>query len=305
MDEITSLRVFLEVARRKSFARTAEHFGMSPAAVSKHLAALERSLQTRLMNRTTKQMSLTPAGEQVIESATAVLSELEHMHRTVADLSRELSGTVRVGVAPYFGAHRLVPVVASFSRQYPDVKFSVTLLSKQRIEAFVSEGLDIGVVMTPRLQDASHGAHELAVLPQVLVAAPAYLRAAPALRVPADLAQHACLVNVYKTATGTWRFGGAAGATTVRVDGPLRSNYADALKQAAVSGMGISMHPRYLVAEELAKGVLQEVLPDYPPEALTAYAIFSTRGAMPARVRAFLDYLRQWAGTHGNWPMEG
>lgn len=302
MNEVTAMRVFLEVARRKSFVRASEHFNISPAAASKYVSWLERSLGARLLNRTTKQMSLTPAGEQVIESANDVLQGIEDMKQAVKGLSSGLDGVVRVGVAPYFGAHRFVPIVAAFCKQYPDIKIDISILSRQRIDAFVSEGLDFGIVISPTLPDASHVAYMLGRLPQVIVAAPSYLRDKEPITRVQDLARHDCLINVYKSSAGTWRFESDDGLITVRVKGPLRSNIGEILKQAAVEGMGISIHPLYMVADELKNDQLEMVLAGAQPEMLHIHAIYSKLGAVPKRARAFLEFMKCWMQQHPEWP---
>jgi len=302
MNEVTAMRVFIEVARRKSFVRASEHFNISPAAASKYVSWLERTLGARLLNRTTKQMSLTPAGEQVIESANDVLRGIEDMKQAVKGLSSGLDGVVKVGIAPYFGAHRFVPIVAAFCKQYPDIQVAISILSRQRIDAFVSEGLDFGIVSSPTLPDASHVAYMLGRLPQVIVAAPSYLRHNEPVKRAQDLAQHDCLINVYKSSTGTWRFESDDGPITVRVKGPLRSNIGEILKQAAVEGMGISIHPLYMVADELKSGKLEMVLADAHPELLHIHAIYSKQESVPQRARAFLEFMKCWIQEHPEWP---
>ncbi len=301
MDEITPIRVFLEVARRQSFTGTAEHFGLSISAISKHVATLEKSLNARLLNRTTKTMSLTRAGSLVVERGTAVVRDLANMRASVAGLNGDISGVVRVGAAPYFGAQRITPLIASFCEQHPAIQVTLTLLSHRRVGDFVKEGLDVGIINSPDLQDATHSAYTITNMPQVLVASPSYQKRAGRIQTPSDLAKLNCLVNSYKSPTGTWRFNGPQGEVTVTVQGNFRSIYGDCLKVAAVHGMGISMHPRYMVAKELAQGELVQLLPDFEPEMLHVFALFASGGLIPQSVRTFLDFLRQWGRENPNW----
>lgn len=294
MDDVTSLRIFLEVARRQSFSATADHFGISRSAVSKHVASLERDLKARLLNRTTKQMHLTRAGAFVAERGPEVLMSLDDLKGAVGALTGEVSGLIRVGAAPYFGSHRLVPMIASFCREYRDVQISLTLLSQSRIEDFVGTGLDVGVVNSSSLPDMTHSAYTVADMPQATVASPGYLKTAPALEKPEDLVRHECLVNSFKSQTGTWRFTANDDQTSVRVRGRFRSSYGDSLKHAAVHGMGVSVHPRYMVEEELRSGSLVEVLPAFAPEMLRVYALYSGRGRIPQHVRVFIESMRKW-----------
>ncbi len=294
MDDITPLRIFLEVARRQSFTAAAEYFGLSPSAVSKQVATLERLFQARLLNRTTKKMHLTRAGAFVVQKAPEILQGLEDLQETVLGLTGDVTGLVRVGAAPHFGAQRLTAMIAAFSRQYPNIQVSLTLLSKHRIEDFVEVGLDVGVLNSSSLPDMTHSAYTITDMPQVAVASPAFLAGRPPLRSPADLADCDCLVNTYKSPTGSWRFTGPDGPQSVRVRGRMVASYGEALKMAAVHDMGVSVHPRYMIANELANGSLVQVLPDYEPEMLKVYALYASRGRIPRRVRVFIDFMRQW-----------
>lgn len=301
MDELRCLRTFLEVARRNSFAGAAQHFGVSRASVSKQIAWLEKSFNTKLINRTTKQMGLTRAGMKVLENASSLIEHYELLHESVNNLSGEISGEIRIGVPPSFGTRRMLPVISEFLDQYPEVTFSVTLLTVRKQETFVQQGLDVGIIIVPVLRDSSHVAISLAQAPQALVASPSYLAAHPPLRTPQDLLGRNCLINLNKSPTGGWTLVGPEGPITVKVSGSLKSDFGDSLKDAAIAGMGISMHPYYMIAEEIESGLLQVVLPDFPPTSLDIYAIYSSRKNMPVRLRLFLDFLREWAARPKTW----
>ncbi|MET4579215.1 LysR family transcriptional regulator [Ottowia thiooxydans] len=304
MDELMSLKVFLEVARRRSFARTADHFGLSPASVTKHVAFLERTLTARLLNRTTKQMSLTLAGEQVVELGESVVGQLETMRSRVAELSQDITGEIRIGVAPSFGSNRLTHVLAEFCRLHPDIRITLILLTHRKEETFINEGLDVGIIIGTSLKDASHKAIKLADVPQVLVASPEFAARHADLKTPADLAQVNCLVNTTKAPTGLWHFLGPSGPITQRVQGNMQSNFGYVLAESAAAGMGISMHPLYMISDELESGALVTVLPDYAPEPLQIFAIYSSRASIPLRVRTLLDFLRSWARDRPEWPIK-
>lgn len=293
--------MFVEVARRNSFAGAAQHFGVSRATCTKQVAWLERSLGVKLLNRTTKQLGLTPAGLQVLENGLELLKRYDDLRESVLDLSRDVSGVVRVGVPPAFGTQRLLPVIYEFHERYPDVQIALSLLTVRKQETFVEQGLDVGIIIVPVLKDASFIAIPLAQAPQALVASPAYLAKTGPLAHPSDLQHCKCLVNWNKSPTATWNFKGPEGPGSVRVQGPLRSDFGDALKEAALAGMGISMHPYYMVAEKIERGELQVVLPDYVPSGLDVYAIYSSRKNLPMRVQVFLEFLKEWAKTPKSW----
>jgi len=301
VDQLSCLRMFLEVARRNSFAGAAQHFGVSRATCTKQVAWLERSLGVKLLNRTTKQLGLTPAGLQVLENGTDLLQRYDDLRESVHDLSHDVAGVVRVGVPPAFGTQRLLPVIGGFHERYPDVQIALSLLTVRKQETFVEQGLDVGIIIVPVLKDASFIAIPLAEAHQALVASPAYLAAQAPIRHPRDLQHCKCLVNWNKSPTATWNFTGPEGPVSVRVQGPLRSDFGEALKEAAMAGMGISMHPYYMIADEIERGDLQVVLPEYVPSGLDVYAIYSSRKNLPMRVQVFLEFLKEWARTPKSW----
>lgn len=197
--------------------------------------------------------------------------------------------------------HHLTPLVLGFTAQHPDIQ---VLLSLDDGSAnLIAQGLDLSIRIAPGLQDSSCVAQPLTKAPQALVAAPAYLEVHGTPRSPAELARHGCLVHTLKSPTGIWRFTGPEGEVSVRVRGPLCSNFGEPLQNAAVLGQGISMHPYYMVAEDLAAGRLRPVLPQYRPMELDIYAIFSSRQNLPVRVRRFVDYLKDWAKTPPPWAL--
>ena len=303
MDRLRSMQVFLEVARRGSFAGAAQHLGMSRASVTKQVAALERTLGARLLNRTTKSVALTGAGRTALEGAKLLVQRFEQIEAEVRDSVRSPKGVVRMGTPPAFGARHLVPLIMAFAESHPDIQVALTL--DVGSTDVIAEGLDLSVRIAPSLPDASYIAQPLARAPQVLVAAPAYLarRGVPAS--VAQLARHNCLVHSLKSPTSIWRFSGPAGSASVRVRGTLFSNFGEALKEAAVLGCGIALHPYYMVSTELAEKKLVAVLPRWEPEAYEISVIYSSRQNLPARVRRFVEFLKEWAQARPDWPARG
>src|SRR5262245_32417837 len=261
MDRLRCMQVFTELARDGSFTGAARRLGMSKASVTKHVAWLEQSLRARLLHRTTKQVGLTDAGLTTLRSASALLERYEAIENDVRDSVREPRGVIRIGTPPSFGAHHLVPLVAAFSRLHPDIQVAMAL--DDGSANLIAQGLDLSVRIAPALQDASYIAQPLTKAPQVLVASPAYLKRHGAPQSLADLARHNCLVHSLKSPTGLWRFSGPEGEASVRVRGSITSNFGETLQNAACAGHGISMHPYYMVSEDLAAGRLQPVLTQY------------------------------------------
>ncbi len=298
MDRLRCLQVFSEVARSQSFVRAAWKLAISKATVTKHVAWLENSMGSQLLNRNSKQVTLTDAGLRVLESAQDLLERYERLETDVRDSVHLPRGSIRVGTPPAFGIHHLMPVVARFGERYPDIETTV-VLDDGRMD-LLAESLDLSIRIAPQLEDAAYIAVPLMKAPQVLVAAPAYLARAGRPKTPQDLQRHNCLVHTIKSSSSHWRFEGEP-AQEVRVSGTVRSNIGEALKKSAMLGTGISLHPYYMVSQELQAGTLEVVLPKYTPQELDIYSVFSTRRNMPARVRVLLEFLKGWAAHPPPW----
>ena len=294
MDRLSYIQVFVEVARARSFTAAARHLGMSRAAVTKHVAALERLMDAQLLSRSTQHVGLTEAGARLLDGGARLLGEFEALEAGVRDAVSEPRGLVRVGTPPAFGAAHLVPAVAAFTARQPQI--SVSLLLDDGTGDLVRDGLDMSLRIAPALRDASYIARLLLEVPQLLVASPAYIEAHGMPREPAELTRHNCLVHALKAPTDTWHFGRVA----VRVRGSTRSNFGEALRSAALLGYGIAMHPIYMVDEDLREGRLRRVLPDWEPTRLRIYAIYPRRDA-PARVRSLIDFLGDWLPREARW----
>ncbi len=293
------MEVFIEVARDGSFTGAARRLGISKAGVTKHVAWLEKSLGARLLNRTTKQVGLTEAGASALRSGRQLLERYEEIETDLGGSLRQPRGVIRLGTPPSFGAQHLAPLIASFVRRYPDIQ--VAMMLDDGTANFIALGLDLSIRIAPPLEDASYVALPLTKALQVLVASPAYLARRGTPREPAQLAQHNCLVHSLKSPTNRWHLVGPDGPVSVRVRGSLYSNLGEALKHAALLGQGISLHPYYMVSEELAAGTLRVVLPEYAPVGLGIYLIYSPRQTLPLRVRALVEFLKDWAKVPPKW----
>ncbi|MEI7783106.1 MAG: LysR family transcriptional regulator [Betaproteobacteria bacterium] len=300
MDRLRCLQVFAEVARSQSFVRAAWKLSVSKATVTKNVAWLENSMGSQLLNRSSKQVTLTDAGLRVLESAQELLDRYERLEADVRDSVHLPRGSIRVGTPPAFGIHHLMPVVSGFGERYPDIETTV-VLDDGRMD-LLAEGLDLSIRIAPQLQDAAYIAIPLMKAPQVLVASPAYLARAGLPKDIQDLKRHNCLVHTLKSSAGYWRFEGSP-RQEVRVRGTVRSNIGEALKMSALWGAGIALHPYYMVSNELSSGALQVVLPEFIPEELDIYVVFSTRRNMPVRVRALLEFLKAWAAKPPPWAL--
>lgn len=300
MDKLKAIEVFIEVAQGLSFSGAAQRLGMSKGNVTKHIAWLEQSLGVQLLTRTTKSVSLTESGLSLLENGRELLDRVDSIDAAVRQSVKEPKGMLRLGAPPSFGAFHLVPIITAFSSAHPDIQV-VLYLDDGRTD-LVAEGLDMSVRIATSLKDTSQVAQRLAVVPQLLVASPDYLKRRGTPQTIADLAAHECMVHALKSPTNIWTFMGDAQAegapnsmkSTVRVHGTIRANYGEPLRHAALLGHGISMHPTYMVMQDLQEGRLVSVLPQFRPVGVDIYAVFPSRKNMPVRVRTFLDFLRQW-----------
>jgi DNA-binding transcriptional LysR family regulator len=303
MDRLQCLEIFAEVARRGSFTATAQHFSMSKSTVTKHVAWLERSLGVRLLIRTTKDVALTDAGARLLHGSVPLIDRYDEITSEVRDSVSATRGVVRMGVPPSFGTRHLLGVVLQFMARHPDIEIELDLDDTRG--SLISERFDATIRIAPRLDDASHIAQSLLKAPQALVASPEYLREAGTPADIRDVSLHRCLVNTQKSPTSIWRFSEAGREIPVRVQGSLRSNYGEMLQQACLRGQGLSVHPHYMVQDDIAAGRLVHLLPHTPPSCLDIYVIYPVRDNMPRRVRVFLDFLREWACAPPSWSGAG
>jgi DNA-binding transcriptional LysR family regulator len=300
MDKLKAIEVFIEVAQGLSFSGAAQRLGMAKGNVTKHIAWLEQSLGVQLLTRTTKSVSLTESGLSLLENGRELLDRVDSIDAAVRQSVKEPKGMLRLGAPPSFGAFHLVPIITAFSSAHPDIQV-VLYLDDGRTD-LVAEGMDMSVRIATSLKDTSQVAQRLAVVPQLLVASPDYLKRRGTPQTIADLAAHECMVHALKSPTNIWTFMGDAQAvgavtsskSTVRVHGTIRANYGEPLRHAALLGHGISMHPTYMVMQDIHDGRLVSVLPQFRPVGVDIYAVFPSRKNMPVRVRTFLDFLRQW-----------
>lgn len=299
MDRLRAIEVFSEVARGRSFSAAALRLGMAKGNVTRHVKWLEESLGAQLLTRTTKSVSLTEAGLRLLETGQDLLDRFDTVEAAVRGAVRSPKGVIRIGTPPSFGAAHLVPLVTSFSAMHPDIQFAIHLDDGRADVA--GEGLDLSLRIAPALKDTSLVAQKLGSVPQLLVAAPSYLAARGEPQTLQALSQHDCLLNALKSPTSFWTFSGPQGKQSVRVSGPMRANFGEPLRHAALLGYGISLHPDYMVARDIQEGRLRVVLAACPPTGLDIYVVYPSRRNMPGRVRLFLEFLRERFEDAAEW----
>jgi len=289
MDRLQSMRVFSKVVELGSFARAAQQLEMSNAVVTRYVADLESHLGTRLLNRTTRSLSLTDAGESYLQRCQQILADLDEAESVVTARSQSLAGTLRLVTPVMFGLHLLPDLMARFQRQYPDVVFDV-LLSDRNVD-IVEEGRDMAVM----LSDLGLGSHlvarPLVSAEIVLCASPGYVRAHPPVRHPRELSHHSCIAMRPSTQETEWTLSGPEGEITVPIRASLLCSNAELAHQAVLADMGVAMLGWYVARPQIEAGRLVHVLPQYQLPRRDVSLVYPSRKFLPTKVRAFLDFL--------------
>jgi DNA-binding transcriptional LysR family regulator len=291
MDRFAAMRVFTQVVDSASFAKAADRLGVSTSAASRQVADLEAHLQTRLLNRTTRRVSLTESGRSFYERAVQVLADLDEAEREASRAAVLPRGTIRLTAAVTFGVRHLGPLVAAFLGRYPSVALDVSL--SDRIVDLVEEGFDLGVRIGA-VGTESLAARKLGETRLVVCASPDYLAAHGTPQVPEDLAGHNCFTYEYVSPRDQWRFREASGRErSVRVKGSLHSNNGELHAEAAAGGVGIAFEPDMIVMPYVRAGRLVPLLEDFLPPPMPIYAAYPSRKHLSAKVRVFVDFLAE------------
>lgn len=291
MNAFSDLAFFSLLHKHGSLVAAAQQLGVTPPAVSKRLAAIERRLGVRLLQRTTRRISLTPEGETYLVEGARVLEELETLERTVVGSRAVPKGLLRVCATLGFGRKHVAPALSKFARSFPDVEVQLQLTD--RPVNLVEQGYDLQLRFGD-LPDARLTARLLARNRRVLCASPAYLRRAGQPASPRELAQHACLfIRESEETFGTWHLRAGTRSETVKVRGPLASNDGECVLGWALDGHGILMRAEWDVARYLRSGQLVQVLPQYDTPGADVYAVYPQRFQLTARVRSFVDFLSE------------
>ena len=292
LDRVTGMQVFARVAALGSFSAAGRALGLSQTGVTKHVAALEARLGTRLLHRTTRRLTLTETGRSYLEACERILSEIAEAEALVGAEGVEAHGTLRLNVPLSFGVREIAPALAAFSAAHPALTIELGL-NDRRVD-LIEEGWDLAVRIGS-LADSGLIARRLASSRLVVCAAPAYLDRHGTPRRPEELKGHNCLGYTLSDASG-WRFGDQA----YPVSGTLRAPNGAALVAAAVAGLGLVYQPTFLVAEALRAGTLVALDLGAPCPTLPIHALMPP-GRRPAKTRAFVDYLAERFAGEPAW----
>ncbi|WP_321368293.1 LysR family transcriptional regulator [uncultured Desulfuromusa sp.] len=290
MDRLSDISLFLKVLDSGSISAAAYKLNLSPAVASKRLQNLEKAIGVCLLHRTTRRLSATPEGTELAVRGRPLVEGLQALTADLGKITNEISGTLRVTAGVSFGHRFITPLLSDFFSQYPNV--NVHLHLRDEYVDIIDQGYDLAIRISTRMKTSGLIARKLGDSRRVLCASPSYLQYHGIPTALAELVNHRCLVLTENSrGEETWNLTDTKGQNyRIAVTSILSSNMGDALYEAALSGLGISLHSTWHVQRDLKQGRIQVVLPDYFKEA-SIYAVMPQREFVPARVKAFIKFI--------------
>ena len=302
MDIATQMIMFAAVVENGGFSAAARDLNLTPSAVSRQIGQLEDRLGTRLLNRTTRRISLTEVGRAFYTRCAEVSQNVQEAESQVLNMVDHPQGTLKVAATVAFAKAQLLPLLPAFLADNPDLKISLD--ATDRVIDLVEEQVDVAIRFSEQIDDSSVVSRKLATNRRVYVAAPSYVAANGVPRTPDDVAGHNRLRISTVEAWNTWTFDDGTGPVRLPIKGNFEANSADAIYYAVLAGVGIARLSTYLVNDALAQGRLVRVLPDYADETSDILAIYSNKRNLSPNVRAFIDYFAEKFGPVPPWEKE-
>lgn len=288
MDRLDALRTFCAVVEHSSFSRAAAELNMSVAKASKLVQALEQALNTSLLRRNTRRITLTEAGEQYYHDMTPLLEEMANIDARVERMTTAITGTLRMTMPLDFGRRLIMPLIPEFKLTYPDLELDIEL--SDRHADLVAEGFDLGLRIA-NLKDSSLIAKPLGTYRMKCAASPEYLARHPAINTPEDLEAHPCLTYSLSAQPSNWTLIRGEEETRVRVRSALQLNNGDLLAQAACQHLGVLYQPDFILSTYLDSGALTPLLTDWQDRMVQAWLVYPARKYLPMKVQAMLGFL--------------
>lgn len=296
MRNITSMEVFVHTVRSGSMSEAARSLNVTPAAVSYRLSKLEKSLGTRLLHRTTRRIALTQDGAEYLRQAERIISELEKIEAPVSRRDEEPQGILKVTMPASFGRQNIAPVMPKFLKRYPEVRLNLVMTDE--IIDIMTQSIDLAIRIC-QLEDSELIARKIAPDRRVVCASPDYLKRYGTPRTPSDLADHNCLILSQQP---YWLFKGPNGLERIKISGNFECNNGEVIREATCAGLGISLKATWDIAGALKSGRLVTVLDDYPISSDTSiWAIYPSRRNVPAKVTAFVSFLKEHFSSQPHW----
>lgn len=306
MDRFTQFELFVGIADTGNIGRAAESLGMSNAAASRSLAALEQRLGAQLVRRTTRSLHLTDEGIKFLARARAILADVADSEAAVNATALNPSGILRVSASLSFALQHIAPRLSEYTRRYPNVRVHVEVAN--RYLDLIDNGIDVAIRTREFEPDSNITIRRLAETRRILAASPAYLARHGRPAHPADLRHHALLLYVYANHPYELGFSRGAEAVTVPIEGLLESNDGQILRAAALKDLGILVQPTYIVHEDVVQGRLDPILEDWDLPRLTINIAYPSRKHLSAKTRSFIDFMveefttndfaRKWTARH-------
>lgn len=298
IDVLTGMRVFAAVVDAMSFAKAADKLDLSRGMTSRYVAQVERHLGVRLLNRTTRHLSLTEAGSNYYQQAVQVLAMVEQAEQSAAVDAAEPRGTLRVTSSMAFGSTHLGQAINAYIQRYPGVKVDISL--NDRTVDLIEEGFDMAIRIASQI-DPGLVARPITTARLVACASPAYLKKHRTPQAPSDLTQHNCLTYSVSSRPYEWRFKRKGRDDVVTVSGSLHGNNGNIICAAAVDGLGVILQPTFLVYDLIRTKKLVRILDSWEADALTVYAVYPNRQFLPPKVRTLIDFLLARYGPEPYW----
>ena len=291
MDVMSSMAVFRRVVEAKSFSAVARETNMSQSTVSKHIAALEERLGTKLLNRSTRSLKLTEAGKEYYHHCIRILNDFHEAEASIGKGKIKPTGTLRISTCAAFSRACMLPHLNEFFRTYPDI--DIDLLFDDDYIDLVKQGIDLAIRVGP-LADSTLIARKIGVSSRVVVASTDYLVKHGRPKKPADLIKHNCLLYSLQKAPDLWYFNSAQeGDESVRVRGRLKASSPDAICDATINGLGISVLCEWYARKYIKDGRLKVILQDYHPTAYDINAVYPERKFVPQKVKRMIEFLAE------------
>lgn len=290
MDDLKRMVVFSHVVETRSFSTAAKRLGIAKSAVSKHVSLLEENIGARLLNRTTRRLSLTDIGESYYQSCQKMLDAIEEAKHCVTALQEEPRGSLRISCPSSFGINHITPLLYEFLQLYPAL--NAELLLDDNITDMTTQGIDIAI-RVGWLPDSSLRARKLRDAPRLLCASPAYLKRRGVPKSPAELMQHEWIIFTLLPTPHRYTFTRKKKTTTIQIKGRLKINNGNAVRTLLLEGAGVAALSDFLVAADIQNGKLVRLLPEYHIAEAGIYAVYHEQRLQQVKIRKFIDFLAQ------------
>lgn len=298
MDRIDAMRAFVAVVVEGSFSNAAHILQLSPQLVSKYVSRLEEQLNIRLLNRTTRKVSLTEAGSHYFVHAQQILLSIDDMESQLSGLQQNPKGVLRISAPVSFALKHMAKLITDFQNRYPLVTIDLQLTDRK--VDIIEEGFDIALRIG-KLKSSSLVAKQIAPIRVVLCASPEYLKHHGTINNPEDLESHRYLHYSHMSMDGKENIYQLLKAKVLTQGNEFSSNNGDVLVEAAIEGAGFVLQPTFIVSEAVSNGKLVIVLPELEPKRIGLYAIYAHRKLLPHKVRCFIDFMEGYYGSPPYW----